>query len=237
MTHDISITVSPEKEKDFGFIQQKLFLALSEKGIQFKKDDVSFEFVKKSVDARHGKVKLFLRYRAFIGEQPGESEKQLPVWKKADSSKRVIVIGSGPAGLFGALKLLEYGICPIIVERGNPAPERKRDIALISTQTVVNPDSNYCFGEGGAGTFSDGKLYTRSNKRGDISQVLKIFAHFGADKKILTDAHPHIGTDRLPQIIMNMRNKITELGGEIPICVRNFLRMICGKSWNCKKVY
>jgi uncharacterized FAD-dependent dehydrogenase len=123
-------------------------------------------------------------------------------------------VGSGPAGLFGALKLLEYGIKPIIIERGPETSQRRKDIALISTKDFVNEDSNYCFGEGGAGTFSDGKLYTRSNKRGNIQNILEIFAHFGADKKITTDAHPHIGTEKLPGVINNMRNKIIELGGE-----------------------
>ncbi|MCI6545693.1 MAG: FAD-dependent monooxygenase, partial [Spirochaetia bacterium] len=172
-------------------------------------------FVKKSIDARHGQLKYHLRYKVFIDEEPGEIKTSaLPEWKSADGKKTVIIVGSGPAGLFGALKLLEKGIKPVIVERGERTSDRKKSIAKISTQDLVDSDSNYCFGEGGAGTFSDGKLYTRSNKRGDISKILQIFVRFGADEKILTDAHPHIGTDKLPAVINAMRNFIIEKGGE-----------------------
>ena len=127
----------------------------------------------------------------------------------------MVVVGSGPAGLFASLKLIEAGILPILLERGNPAPQRKRDIAAITTQQQVNPDSNYCFGEGGAGTFSDGKLYTRSNKRGNLPRILQIFHQFGAGPQVLTDAHPHIGTDKLPTVIQAMTAKIRECGGQV----------------------
>ena len=155
-----------------------------------------------------------MRYKICIGEKPGDEFTKLPEWKNADGNKSVIIVGSGPAGLFGAFKLLEYGIKPVIIERGSDTSTRKRDIASISTKGIVDENSNYCFGEGGAGTFSDGKLYTRSNKRGNISSILKIFANFGADKKILTDAHPHIGTDKLPSIINAMKDIIISKGGE-----------------------
>lgn len=180
------------------------------------KKNISFVFSKKSLDARHGKAKFVMRYDVYIGEEAPSQEDLLPQWKsiKGSKCKSVIVVGSGPAGLFGALKLLEGGIKPIIIERGSDTKTRKVDIAKISTRGLLDSDSNYCFGEGGAGTFSDGKLFTRSNKRGNVGQVLRIFNHFGADDSILTDAHPHIGTDKLPYIINAMRAKIIELGGE-----------------------
>ncbi len=179
-------------------------------------ENISFVFSKKSLDARHGKAKFVMRYDVYIGEEAPSQEDLLPQWKSVKESKckSVLVVGSGPAGLFGALKLLEGGIKPIIIERGSDTKTRKVDIAKISTRGLLDSDSNYCFGEGGAGTFSDGKLFTRSNKRGNVGQVLRIFNHFGADASILTDAHPHIGTDKLPYIINAMRAKIIELGGE-----------------------
>ncbi len=179
-------------------------------------ENISFVFSKKSLDARHGKAKFVMRYDVYIGEEAPSQEDLLPQWKsvKGSKCKSVLVVGSGPAGLFGALKLLEGGIKPIIIERGSDTKTRKVDIAKISTRGLLDSDSNYCFGEGGAGTFSDGKLFTRSNKRGNVGQVLRIFNHFGADASILTDAHPHIGTDKLPYIINAMRAKIIELGGE-----------------------
>ncbi len=213
MIQDISITLLPEQEKDTKLISTLLFEALHAKGIEAAQEDTKFVFQKKSVDARHGKVKFNLKYKAYMNEEI--QEEKVPEWKNASGSKTVIIIGAGPAGLFGALRLLEDGIRPVIIERGDETSPRKKDIAAISTKGIVDPDSNYCFGEGGAGTFSDGKLYTRSNKRGNIAQVLKIFEHFGADPKITTDAHPHIGTDRLPAIINNMREKIKSLGGEV----------------------
>lgn len=217
MNAELSITIKPEEENNHALIQKLLKKELRfQKKIELKPDDkFTSVFVKKSIDARHGQIKLHLKYKIYINEDPRESEAKLPEWKKVDGKKSVIIVGSGPAGLFGALTLLESGIKPVIIERGCDTAQRRKDIALISTQDLVNENSNYCFGEGGAGTFSDGKLYTRSNKRGDISEVLKIFVHFGADPKILTDAHPHIGTDRLPKVINAMRDKIIELGGEV----------------------
>lgn len=219
MIKELTITINPEDESNNSLIQKKIFSELkAQKVILKNQNEKGFEYVlqKKSVDARHGQIKIHLRYKVYIGESPKDSVFKLPEWKKVDekSCKSVIIVGSGPAGLFGALKLLEYGIKPIIIERGPETSQRRKDIALISTKDFVNEDSNYCFGEGGAGTFSDGKLYTRSNKRGNIQNILEIFAHFGADKKITTDAHPHIGTEKLPGVINNMRNKIIELGGQ-----------------------
>ena len=218
MIKEITITVKPEEEKNLKLHKSLALKEIKKNGGIIPSGEVVLVFVKKSIDARHGQLKLHLRYKVYIGETPDEAtqkgQNQLPEWKTASGNKSVIIIGAGPAGLFGALTLLEKGIKPVIIERGEMTPERKKDIALISTKGLVNSDSNYCFGEGGAGTFSDGKLYTRSNKRGNIDRILQIFAYFGADKKILTDAHPHIGTNKLPQVINNMRNKIIELGGE-----------------------
>lgn len=211
MIFDLSVVIKAQEESDKNLIQRKLNAALRQK--YSGGESAEFVFVKKSVDARHGQLKLCLRYKAYVGEKPGLAQKKFS-WLKADGSKKVVVVGSGPAGLFAALKLLERGVQPIIIERGSPTSERKRDIAAISVKGIVDADSNYCFGEGGAGTFSDGKLYTRSDKRGSIGEVLQTFVHFGADPKILTDAHPHIGTNKLPQIINQMREKIIELGGE-----------------------
>lgn len=182
-----------------------------------EKDIHSFVLVKKSLDARHGKVKFHLRYQVFTGgDRPESADSQkLEYLPCPENAPQVVIVGSGPAGLFAALKLIQAGIRPIVLERGNPAGQRKRDIAAISTRHEVNPDSNYCFGEGGAGTFSDGKLYTRSNKRGNIQGILQIFHYFGADSQILTDAHPHIGTDKLPSVIQAMTQKIVECGGEV----------------------
>ncbi len=221
MQKQITITVFPEQEGNSKLIEQKIFESLKKEDIRTREHKINYVFVKKSIDARRGQVKIHLRYNVFIDEEPCDPQTNfLPAWKKADGSttggvlKSVVIIGSGPAGLFAALRLLESGIKPIIVERGQETHQRKIDIAKISTQKLVNEDSNYCFGEGGAGTFSDGKLYTRSNKRGNINKCLQIFVHFGANPKILTDAHPHIGTEKLPGVINAIKDFIKEMGGE-----------------------
>lgn len=219
MVKEISIIALPEDEKNNIVIGKKILKSLS---LNVPLSEIKFSLLKRSVDARHGTVKLCLRFKVFTGkdkqlfEETGKADEPFsPKWKDCRDSKfTAAIVGSGPAGLFGALKFLEMGVRPVIFERGQKTDGRRRDIAAISTKKVVDEDSNYCFGEGGAGTFSDGKLYTRSSKRGDISSILKIFNYFGADKKILTDAHPHIGTDRLPAIINAMREKIISLGGE-----------------------
>lgn len=170
--------------------------------------------IRRSLDARGKNVSYRLKVEGYKkGEEPVYRYKE-PVFKNVREGKSVVIVGAGPAGLFAALKLVERGYKPIILERGKDVHQRKSDIAILSREQVVNPDSNYCFGEGGAGTYSDGKLYTRSNKRGDIYEVLNQFVFFGADKSILIDAHPHIGTDKLPGIIENMRHTIIESGGE-----------------------
>jgi uncharacterized FAD-dependent dehydrogenase len=225
MIQDISITVLPGEEGNESIIRRKAAEALSKNRAPIKPEAIdALVFRKKSVDARHGRVLISLRFTAYVGELPPPDQAEgagfTPSWKKADPARRVVIVGSGPAGLFAALKLLESGITPIVVERGKPTPERKRDIANITREQRIDGDSNYCFGEGGAGTFSDGKLYTRSNKRGDIGRILAIFHHHGADAEILTDAHPHIGSDRLPGIINRMRETIEAHGGSFRFGLR-----------------
>ncbi|MFN7593893.1 MAG: FAD-dependent protein [Bacteroidota bacterium] len=171
--------------------------------------------LRRSLDARQKKIYVNLRLEVFIDEPFIEKRQYETAYRAVLSAKSVIIIGAGPAGLFAALRLLEAGIKPIILERGKDVRERRRDLAAINKLHRVNPNSNYCFGEGGAGTYSDGKLYTRSDKRGNIMDVLLRFVEFGADTSILVDAHPHIGTNKLPKIIQSMRDKILTLGGEI----------------------
>ncbi|ULQ52701.1 NAD(P)/FAD-dependent oxidoreductase [Flavihumibacter fluvii] len=174
-----------------------------------------FHIIKKSIDARGKLVKINLSVLAFIDE-PFHT-RTLQEFNFADvtnATHDVIIVGAGPCGLFAALQLIEHGIKPIILERGKDVRARRRDLAILNKEGIVHPESNYCFGEGGAGTYSDGKLYTRSNKRGNIDRILHAFVHFGADERILFEAHPHIGTNKLPQIITAMRKQILDCGGE-----------------------
>ncbi|HTN09319.1 NAD(P)/FAD-dependent oxidoreductase [Agriterribacter sp.] len=177
--------------------------------------DVSgFHILKKSIDARSRQAWIMLTVNAFIREP----FQQRPVagfhFKSVEhAQKKVVIVGAGPAGLFAALQLIEKGIQPVILERGKDVRARRRDLAVLNKEGIINSESNYCFGEGGAGTYSDGKLYTRSNKRGNINRILNLFVHFGAEENILYDAHPHIGTNKLPHIIAAMRHTIQDCGG------------------------
>lgn len=171
--------------------------------------------LRRSIDARQRTIFINLLLRVFVNEQPTMEEYVSREYGNVEGCKPVIVVGAGPAGLFAALKLIEQGLRPIVIERGRDVRTRKVDLANISRTHTVNPESNYCFGEGGAGAYSDGKLYTRSKKRGSIEGVLNIFCQHGASPTILADAHPHIGTDKLPRVIENMRLTILRCGGEV----------------------
>lgn len=174
-----------------------------------------FTIQKQSIDARGKQPRVNLSLTVFIHEPFRQRELMKFDFKEVkNAGKRVIIIGAGPAGLFAALYLIEKGIKPVLLERGKDVRARRRDLALLNKEGEVNPESNYCFGEGGAGTYSDGKLYTRSSKRGDVSRILNLFVHFGAEENILYESHPHIGTNKLPQIITAMRKKILDCGGE-----------------------
>lgn len=239
MQTEITISIQPSDEHNIAVLQKKAARELFRTYGKISPEKINIAIIKKSIDARKRPIKLVLRCRVSVGEDfsasasysasseasasessfasAGDNDytSSIPSWKNADEKHSVIIVGAGPAGMFAALRLLEDGIKPIIIERGAPTSERRRDIAAISTKGIVDSDSNYCFGEGGAGMFSDGKLYTRSNKRGNISRILQTFVHFGASESILTDAHPHIGTDKLPQVVDALCAKITECGGEI----------------------
>lgn len=174
-----------------------------------------FHLLKKSLDARGKMVWIHFTVNAFINEPFYQKPLQSFDFKDVTNSlKKVIIIGGGPAGIFAALRLIECGIKPIILERGKEVRARRRDLAILNKEGIINTESNYCFGEGGAGTYSDGKLYTRSSKRGDVNRILNLFVHFGADENILYEAHPHIGTNKLPAIITLMRKRIIDCGGE-----------------------
>ena len=228
MILETTITILPEDEKKSALLKKLVLSELTKQGKissdkQISSDEITLVLKKKSIDARKGKIKFHLRYAVYIGEKPDlkDDGKFCPKWRnvKLDENGNpfhtVLIVGCGPAGLFAALKLLESGIKPVILERGSTTSKRKLDIANISRTGKVDENSNYCFGEGGAGTFSDGKLYTRSNKRGNVEEILKIFVYFGADEKILTDNHPHIGSDKLPKIVNLMVETIRKFGGEV----------------------
>lgn len=210
MTKETEIVCPPGQQDDEAALKQ---LAASVLNIPIK-NITSLKILKRSIDARGRKVLYRMQVRVFL------QETYLPEvftvnYPNVQFGRPVIIVGAGPAGLFAALQCIELGLKPVVIERGKDVKQRRRDLANINKQGLVNPESNYCFGEGGAGTYSDGKLYTRSTKRGDVNQVLKMFVAHGADEDILIDARPHIGTNKLPQIITAMRETVLNAGGEI----------------------
>ena len=189
--------------------------------------------LKRSIDARQRQIFVNLKVRAYVNEMPADDVYQHTEYPNVEGKPQVIVVGAGPGGLFAALRLIELGLRPIVLERGKDVHERKKDLANISRTQQVDAESNYCFGEGGAGAYSDGKLYTRSKKRGNIEKILNVFCQHGASTAILADAHPHIGTDRLPKVIEAMRNTIIRCGGEVHFQTR-MTRLILGDG--CKVI-
>ncbi len=211
MTQEFQIRVTPEvascEENIKGYIAH-------EKGIDARTVNC-VRILKRSIDARQRQIFINLTLRIYINEMPQDDEYEHVVYPDVSSRPRVIVVGEGPGGLFAALRLIELGLRPVILERGKNVRERKKDLSLITKTQKVDGESNYCFGEGGAGAYSDGKLYTRSKKRGNTEKILRVFCQHGASTAILADAHPHIGTDKLPRVIENMRNTILSCGGEV----------------------
>lgn len=210
MKRNETLMLSPEKAWD----NSKVKYALAKK-IDVQVEDISFCIIKRrSIDARkYALYNLLVEYG--LGNEKPEKEVFNPDFRNVENSEKAIIVGAGPAGYFAALKLLSLGIKPIVLERGKPVEERKYDISALHRDEVLNPESNYAFGEGGAGTYSDGKLYSRSKRKEDISEILNLFHFFGASNDILVEAHPHIGTDKLSGIIKNLRNTILEFGGEV----------------------
>ena len=210
MPKELLFQVSPEVAANEIMLSQQAakLIQVSAKEIQ------KVVVLKRSIDARQKSVKVNIKAKVFlIGEPYTPSIIELPDYPNVSNKQEVIVVGAGPAGLFAALQLIELGLKPILIERGKDVRGRRRDLKAINVDGIVNEDSNYCFGEGGAGTYSDGKLYTRSKKRGDIDRILEILVGFGANPDIMVEAHPHIGTNKLPQIMQDMREKIISCGG------------------------
>lgn len=210
MIKDIDLTLTPQEAFEERTIKKK---AASKCGLSFTKV-TGVKILRKSIDARRIEIKINLRVRLFVGEEVKNTWNPVS-FPDVSSSPSCIVVGMGPAGLFAALTLIEKGMRPIVLERGKDVHERKRDCALLCTKGELDTESNYVYGEGGAGAYSDGKLYTRSVKRGDVTKVLSLLVQHGADESILYETHPHIGTDKLPSVIENIRNTILKSGGEV----------------------
>ncbi|MBQ0087776.1 MAG: FAD-dependent monooxygenase [Prevotellaceae bacterium] len=239
MTQDIQIRVTPKVAATPTLLKNELGKVLT----LTPNDITDYYILKNSIDARQRTIYINLTIRVYINEEPPKQPYNEIEYQDVSNGKMVVIVGAGPAGLFAALKLIELGLRPVILERGKDVFSRRVDLAQISRKHIVDPNSNYSFGEGGAGAFSDGKLYTRSTKRGDVNRILSIFCQHGASTKILSDAHPHIGSDRLPRVIESIRKTIINFGGEICFnsLVTNLLfdakHKVCGVITETGKTY
>ena len=202
---------SPEEAASY----QKYLSLFARKASVSPNEISAIQLLNRSIDARSRNIKVNLKARVFIGEKEQPRDILEPDYKDVSNGRRILIVGFGPAGMFAAMRCIELGLKPIVIERGKDVQSRRRDLKAINRDHTVNPESNYCFGEGGAGTYSDGKLYTRSKKRGSVKRVLDILVNHGAVEDILIDAHPHIGTNKLPKVVQNMRETILHFGGEI----------------------
>lgn len=226
MIHEYQLRILPEQAASEQSLKQYIG---REKGLDVRTIN-AIRILKRSIDARQRTIYVNLTIRVFVNETPSEEEFERTDYPNVEGRPAVIVVGAGPGGLFAALKLIELGLRPIVVERGKNVRERKEDLARISREHKVDAESNYSFGEGGAGAYSDGKLYTRSKKRGSVEKILNVFCQHGASPTILSDAHPHIGTDKLPRVIENMRNTILACGGEVHFQTRMEAVLIEGQK-------
>jgi len=226
MIHEYQLRILPEQAASEQSLKQYIS---REKGLDIRTIN-AIRTLKRSIDARQRTIYINLTVRVFINETPSEEEFERTNYPNVEGRPAVIVVGAGPGGLFAALKLIELGLRPIVIERGKNVRERKEDLARISREHKVDAESNYSFGEGGAGAYSDGKLYTRSKKRGSVEKILNVFCQHGASPTILSDAHPHIGTDKLPRVIENMRNTILACGGEVHFQTRMEALLIEGQK-------
>lgn len=226
MIHEYQLRILPEQAASEQSLKQYIG---REKGLDVRTIN-AIRILKRSIDARQRTIYVNLTIRVFVNETPSEEEFVRTDYPNVEGRPAVIVVGAGPGGLFAALKLIELGLRPIVVERGKNVRERKEDLARISREHKVDTESNYSFGEGGAGAYSDGKLYTRSKKRGSVEKILNVFCQHGASPTILSDAHPHIGTDKLPRVIENMRNTILACGGEVHFQTRMETVLIEGQK-------
>ena len=212
MPQELLLQVAPEVAADPKLLQEHVGKLIQVSAVELQ----NLVILKRSIDARQKAIKVNLKVLIYFqGERYIPQKIELPDYKNVSQAQEVIIIGAGPAGLFAALQLIELGLKPIVIERGKDVRGRRRDLKAINLEHIVNEDSNYCFGEGGAGTYSDGKLYTRSKKRGDVTRILELLVAFGASPEILIEAHPHIGTNKLPQIIQDIREKIIACGGQV----------------------
>lgn len=212
MKKELQLQLSPEEAYDEVLFQQ---VALKKAGLSSDKTQAIARQTKRSIDARGRQIRVNVTAEVFVNESPTPLLQTPKAYQNVSDKEQLIIVGAGPAGLFAALRAIELGIKPIVIERGKDVRARRRDLAAINKDHIVNPESNYCFGEGGAGTYSDGKLYTRSKKRGDIRRIMEILVAHGATEEILVDAHPHIGTNKLPKLVAELRESMLQAEGEI----------------------